>query len=75
VPERLVRDEPLDFPLVFDACGTPPLPVLVPDGAGLDVVGKLPPLAEASAMAELSWLAASIGTVDRIPMRDGSRDG
>jgi hypothetical protein len=38
---RLVRSEPLDSPLVVDACATPPPPVLaalnVPDGAGLDV--------------------------------------
>lgn len=76
---RLVRSEPLDSPLVVDACATPPPPVLaalnVPDGAGLDVVGKLPPFAEASATAEVSWLAAPVGTVDKRPMRDGSRDG
>ena len=96
--KRPVRQELLDFPLIEEACGTPPPFVLaaftVPDGARLDdatrtsnqiinqhtackvhILGKLPPLAEAIAMADFKSLAASVGTVDRRPMRGGSCDG
>lgn len=45
------------------------------DAKGLSLPGKFPPLAEAVATAEVSSAEASVGTVDRRPMRAGSCEG
>lgn len=52
-----------------------PPDLAVPVGAVSDVAGKLPPLADAFATADLRSSFALEGTVDKNPNRGGSCDG